>query len=134
MGKKRAAQNAFRHGLNIAVNRDVVLSPDVQALARRIAGEGAGAALQDLACRIAEAQIDLQRVRAHRHRLITRAPSISLRPVDLEASEDPLELAAVLCELTRELTSLDRYERRALSQRKFAIRNFDAARAGMAAA
>jgi hypothetical protein len=39
------------------------LSEEVQALAREIAGPGANAETQELARRVAEAQIDLRRVR-----------------------------------------------------------------------
>jgi hypothetical protein len=46
---------------------------EVEALAREIAGTGASHELQELARRIAEAQIDLRRVRYVRHDLLSRA-------------------------------------------------------------
>ena len=48
-----------------------------------------------------------------------------LSPKPLEGEE---KLASIFEENISELAALDRYERRALSRRKAAIRNFDAAR------
>jgi hypothetical protein len=73
VGKSQSAQNAFRHGLNIPVLYDAALAPGIEAMARRIVGEGADPPRLDLARQIAEAQVELQRVRAHKLRLVATA-------------------------------------------------------------
>ena len=161
-GKARAAQNAFRHGLNVPVLSDPSLAPDVEAVALRISAPYLNGETLEWARRIAEAQVDLTRVRNSRRQLITRLfvdpgfqptqvhqqqlrvakmvlsgkPSRTLSLVVDEVrdvlSPEPLEgeekLASILEEKISEFAALDRYERRALSRRKAAIRNFDAAR------
>ena len=104
-GKASVARNARKHGLSLPVLHDPALSREVESLARAIAQ--ADPPRYELACRVAEAQIDILRVRRARHDILSGAV------VDPDA--------------VKTFAAMDRYERRALSRRKFAIREFDAA-------
>ena len=70
-GRARTARNAFRHGLSLPLYCDPMLSEEVESLAREIAGAQPNAKMHQLACRIAEAHIDLRRVRHARHQFLT---------------------------------------------------------------
>ena len=132
-------------------------------MARKICGPDADPELLEWARRIAEAQVNLNRVRNIRRRMITRFlvdPSFQplqvhrqrfrllnmvlsgsrsrAAPIEVgevkemfnpKPPEGEEKLAIILEEKISELAALDRYERRALSKRKAAIRNFDAAQA-----
>jgi hypothetical protein len=153
-GRARAARNALRHALSLPVCSNPALSEEVETLAREIAGPDANAETQDLARQIAEAQIDLRRVRYARHKLLSDAladphydnwrekwavlrsllrKSAPDLPVEnlvafLNTPQGPHKFATILSQETKQLLAMDRYERRALSRRKSAIRAFDETR------
>ena len=164
-GKKRAAKNALRHSLSLAVSALPELNPILAELTGLIAGDDAGPARLEAARRIAEAQVDLRRVRMAillllngsrgnppRPRMMTvrgvREISAALDlvervlggdlasvPAMIASSEklfpppeietDPENVAARIARSAKQLLRLRRYERRALSRRKFAVREFD---------
>jgi hypothetical protein len=158
-GRARSAKNAFRHGLSLPIQSDQAPCEEVQALARQIAGQHVSAHIEILARRVAEAQIDLRRVRYARHQLLSDAladphyesradtrvkmriikqlltPKLADAPLPAfieklltTTPEGPAKFATILSEESERLLAIDRYERRALSRRKFAIRALDEAR------
>jgi hypothetical protein len=160
-GRARAARNAFRHGLSLPVHSDPALSPEVEALACKIAGTGADAKIHHLARRVAEAWIDVRRVRDARHRHLVEA----LNDPYYESNDATRQKVTLLCALLRrdsELTlppelesfiaatpqgfdklalilsqeankAFDRYERRARWRLKLAVQVFDDAQRYVAA-
>jgi hypothetical protein len=84
-GRTRSARNARRHALSVPVYSDKALSEEVEALAREIAGADASAEMQELARRVAEAQIDLRRVRYARHQFLS--DTLSNQHYDSDANE-----------------------------------------------
>ncbi len=107
-GKAIVARNALRHGLTLGVWDMPSLVPEVVQLARAIERSVIGAEAKPdehaLACRVAEALIDMRRVRDAKLPLVAA----------LEA--DPCKFRAVA-----DLARLDRYERHARTRRAHAI-------------
>jgi integrase len=128
LGKAHAAQNARRHGLSVSVVRDPALLEQVDLLAKEIAGDTAGCEIHEHAWRFAEAQVDVVRIHRARHDLA--APNFGKPECadDALRQECPREVADILGHVSKQLVLMARYERRARSRRKSAIRALDLAR------
>jgi hypothetical protein len=153
-GRARAARNALRHALSLPVCSIPALSEEVESLAREIARPGANAETQELARQVA-AQIDLRRVRYARHQFLSdtlssqyydshanmrmkakvlraflrpNSPDMSMEALRKFVTSTPQGPHELVSGEAKKLLAMDRYERRALSRRKSAIRAFDETR------
>jgi hypothetical protein len=110
VGQRRSRRNALRYGLAIAIGSDPSFSDDIKRLAGALAQDTSGRNIGEFAHQAAEAEIDLLRIRKLRASLFNAV---------LGNPETKLDDHS---QLDEELAKLERYERRAFSRRKHALR------------
>ena len=151
-GKKVSSLNALRHGLSLSIEKDPIYGEQVGRLAALLAGHEATPDALDCAYQVALAQLEVVRSRIQTREALVKPMHTKIRPsqrlikekmkqLDVEEpgaldgmdglerftelifgkfSEEPLDhLASRLSEMEK----IDRYHRRALSKRKFALRD-----------
>jgi hypothetical protein len=148
-GKKRASGNAYRHGLTLNIISTAALAEQLDKLVREIAGDSEDAILLERARAVAQAELELARVRRVKVALIERAsafgelnpPRVTVtqmiqllnavdrgrpmpKPIEASAtmpSQEPERLAEAVRRVMPQLRKLDRYESRAAAQRERAV-------------
>jgi len=150
-GRKRASRNAYRHGLTLNITSTAAFAKQLDKLARKIAGNTDDAIVLERARAIAQAELELARVRRAKVALIDRAsafgeldpPHLTVtqiirilrafdrggrlivpKPIDALAtmpSQESDRSAEAVRRVLPELRKLDRYERRAAAQRERAV-------------
>ena len=155
-GKARSSQNARRQGLSVPISRDPAFAPEIDNLRRELTRNMEDRKFDELLSRFAEAQIEIIRIRRARYRVIAAALADSgyePRRAFVERAKLALDLkrgtvqfgvnevmralfpedlgefkyVSILADFSRRLAAFERYERRALSRRKFAVRALDSA-------
>jgi hypothetical protein len=101
VGRLKSSRNAFRHGLSLPSRLDIATSAKADAIARLLARDQADDEQLTAATEVAQAQLELLRIREVRAKLVAE--------VDLTSGNlEPL----------RRLAALDRYERFAATKRR----------------
>jgi hypothetical protein len=98
--KKRVAQNAYRHGLTVSITSSEGLAKQLDKLAREIAGDTKDPILLECARAIAQAELDLARVRRAKVSLIERACAFG--------ELDPPQAFSTVTQIKRFFNALDR--------------------------
>ena len=110
-GRIAARRNALRHGLAIAIEADPAFHDQIERLAKVLSPSGDMQDVDERARRAARAEFELVRIRKVRAWLLER----------FSAAANDATLGS-LAELNDKLAKLERYERRAFSRRKRALR------------
>ena len=154
-GKLRSSKNALQHGLSIPVSANPGFEEEIEQLARLITGDDPSSLHLSLARYIAQAQIDLARIRQAKHAAFNN-PSKRIKPLSamrevracinflegrrppdvlymitrlygLNTDFEPVPLEEGYSAMFQELRKLERYERRALLRRGRAVLAFELA-------
>jgi len=129
-GKMRASRNARKHGLSISIRHDPGISYKIEALAVAIAGKNGTRRQLQAARGVAEAYLELQRVRDFKLSLIEIEIAAMHSVGDIadkfglkdDGHEKLLEdRARAYMRALPALSKLERYERKALSQQRLAL-------------
>jgi hypothetical protein len=119
-GKTRSRRNAFKHGLEIPINRDDVFAEQIETLTTELAPQSAKP--HEIVRLAAEWQLEVARVQATRVGIINRKLEQQGATGDEAVSEEARVASAVAAALP-DLLALDRYERRALSRLRKVLRS-----------
>ena len=122
-GKARSSRNALKHGLAIPITRNRATARKIQRAARQMAPSTVGDSIRNAQI-VAEATFELARVRAAFEAVVAR----------MSISHTSNAESGVTCNIgsgksaapnrtLAELDKLDRYERRAFSRRRRALRD-----------
>jgi len=118
-GKARSSGNALRHGLTSNLLNDSSARAEAESLALAIAGPNTSRARLAQAWTVAEAQLDLLRIRGAQVRLLDSA---YFAPAVPEGGGQAALSAEVLLEVMPQFVRWHDYERRVLSRLKRAMR------------
>jgi hypothetical protein len=121
-GKARSRRNAFKHGLEIPLNRDDSFTERIERLTTELTVLFAKP--HESARLAAERQLEVARVQETRVNIINGKLGQQAGTADGAVSDEARVAAAVAAALPG-LVPLDRYERRALSQLKKVLRSFE---------
>ena len=145
-GKKRASRNAYRHGLTLSITSTAAFAKQLDKLVRKIAGDSEDSIVLERARAVAQADLELARVRRAKVALIERASALGefdppqltvaqmvrllnafvrgrlIVPKSIDASatmplQEPDRSAEAIRRVLPELRRLERYERRAAARR-----------------
>jgi hypothetical protein len=108
-GREAARRNARRHGLAVAIGGDPAFHEDIEKLAKALSFASGAQQVSEHAREAAEAELDLARIR-------------KVRAFLFEKLFGDIAVPHGITDLNGKLAGLERYERRAFSRRKRALR------------
>jgi hypothetical protein len=99
-GKNRSSRNAYRHGLTLSITSTAAVAKQLDKLVREIAGDTEDAIMLERARALAQAELDLARVRRAKITLIERARAFG--------ELDPPQAFRTVTQIKRFFNALDR--------------------------